>query len=460
MSLFNVARCILTFLCVLCLPLVHAKMDMVQFYDQSTALAAAIATTVTENGTQLLMQISAPVSYGWVAIGSDHKMDASIMLIIFPSADGKKVTLSPRSTTQHHPPTLLPPELINARIVTSDITNGRMTANIFWTDTDTALGTNIPDKTPIDVLNAKQPFIWSVGPSQPINSDDPNAHITQHSDMGVLFVDMQASQNPPQEIHPPAIDGTANISVRPQPHYYHFYIRIHTILLTTAFVLVFPFGVIGLRWNIKNKGFTVHWVLQCLACLAMLPGLGIGIAMSILGIQFNGFTQPHQLLGIGICLLVPIQAYLGRSHAIRMKVHQKRSFFTYFHFALGRIVIWGGTAAAVLGFILCGRGYQVWACIAVGGALAIVQEAFALRAHMKDRKKKASDDRLKGYALGGSYSKLKDMNVTEEEVDVGGDHATHRYSDRSLPRESPKSKQAHSHGARLKIGLKKAFSRQ
>lgn len=439
-----------------------ASLDKVQFYDQSTTLGAAIASTVTDNGTQFLMQISAPISYGWVAIGSDHKMDKSIMFVIFPSADGKRVTLSPRSTTQHYAPSVLPRTLMTARVTSSDITNGRMTANIMWWDPDWMLGSKIPNKTPINILNDKQPFIWAVGPSQPINADDISITINKHSDHGVIFVDMQASQNPPEKMRAPAIEGTANIGVQSQPHYYHKFIFIHTVLLTSAFVLVFPFGVIGLRWNIKNKGFTVHWIFQCIACLAMLPGLGIGIAMSILGIQFNNFMQPHQLVGMAVCLLVPLQAYLGRSHAIRFKVHKKRTLFTYFHFALGRLIIWGGTGAAVLGLILCGRGYPVIVCAAVGGALAIIQEGFAIRAYLKARKKNALDARLKGYTLGsGEYSKLKDVSVTERELDGEGedDYHMHRYSDRRDPVESPKSKHAHKHSAKLKIGLKKVFHR-
>jgi hypothetical protein len=31
------------------------------------------------------MQISAPVSYGWAAVGTGDKMDKSLMFIIYPS---------------------------------------------------------------------------------------------------------------------------------------------------------------------------------------------------------------------------------------------------------------------------------------------------------------------------------------------------------------------------------------
>lgn len=60
----------------------------VQFYDSDTKYAVAITSAVHTNGTHARFLITAPVSYGWAAIGSGCMMDGSAMLIVYPNQAG------------------------------------------------------------------------------------------------------------------------------------------------------------------------------------------------------------------------------------------------------------------------------------------------------------------------------------------------------------------------------------
>lgn len=56
-----------------------------QFYQKSEDFGVAITSTQDEGNVDFRMQISAPVSYGWAAVGTGYKMDKSLMFVIYPS---------------------------------------------------------------------------------------------------------------------------------------------------------------------------------------------------------------------------------------------------------------------------------------------------------------------------------------------------------------------------------------
>lgn len=195
------------------------------------------------------------------------------------------------------------------------------------------------------VSNTKQPWIWAVGPNQKIASNDPDFHIQQHNSNGAFFADMTESQNPAAAA--PVITGTSNMNVQAQPDYYFNLIVVHACLLAGAFVIVFPAAVVALRLNLALS-FKMHWIAQLVATVAIIAGLGVAIFASIIGIQYSSLTQPHQLVGIVLCALVGLQIYLGREHHIHFVLHRKRSFWSYGHMFLGRLLMYGGIINASL----------------------------------------------------------------------------------------------------------------
>jgi hypothetical protein len=222
---------------------------------------------------------------------------------------------------------------------------------------------------------SKQPWIWAVGPqtrdndSQSKSTSDKAKHtrdgagneIEQHSSYGqsyeslhrprstdipgVFFADMTQTAHYAND--GPAISGPYNVAVRSQAQYYKDLVYVHAVLLGFAFVIVFPFGVIGLRLRWRFA-FRVHSILQSIATVASVAGLGIAIALSVVGVQYDGFDEAHQVFGIIIVALLASQVVGGLWHHRRFQKTGRRFIISYAHMLLGRIVIYSGMVNAIL----------------------------------------------------------------------------------------------------------------
>ncbi|MBA7492565.1 hypothetical protein ES702_03115 [subsurface metagenome] len=195
------------------------------------------------------------------------------------------------------------------------------------------------------ITDPLQAFIWSVGPNQTIASNDPNFAIQMHSEHGVIFANMPKSQN----VHmvDPIVQGNENTYIRPQPGAYCRLIVIHAALLIAAFLVIFPSAVVGLRLNWENS-FRIHWMTQVSGTVAVLTGFIIAVVTAKIGIQFSLLTDPHQIIGIIVCLSVGLQVYFGREHHIHHVLYKTRTWYSHVHLLLGRFVMYGGMINAIL----------------------------------------------------------------------------------------------------------------
>ena len=77
----------------------------------------------------IYFQIAAPTTYSWVGLGQGHQMSGSNMFVVYTSADGQNVTLSPRLGTGHSMPEYN--QAANVSLLAgSGVSNGVMTANV------------------------------------------------------------------------------------------------------------------------------------------------------------------------------------------------------------------------------------------------------------------------------------------------------------------------------------------
>ncbi len=76
--------------------------SQVQFYDPASQYGFA-ATYPDPDGDILLMRISAPSTFGWVALGTGHKMRGALIFIIFP-AGGTSMSTSALNAILHATP--------------------------------------------------------------------------------------------------------------------------------------------------------------------------------------------------------------------------------------------------------------------------------------------------------------------------------------------------------------------
>ncbi|OAP56499.1 hypothetical protein AYL99_09678 [Fonsecaea erecta] len=349
----------------------HAVAKQAQFYEKSENYGVAISSTGNNgkvDAEEFNLQISAPVSYGWAAVGTGNHMHDSLMFIIYPSGQGDGVTLSVRTTSGHDTPESV--SGVNATVLSSEVANGKMTATIQWHQSSSHKFNTV------DVTDTKQPWIWAVGPSKQIRSNSIDADIDQHSHYGVFFVDMTATQNAVATV--PSISGMSSISAEGQPGYYHSLVYTHAILLGVAFVIVFPVGVLGLRWK-WLIAFKVHWMLQLFATVGAYLGLAVAIFLSITGVEYTAFNETHQILGISVVAALSFQVVMGYVHHVNYKKVGRRTVPSYFHIWLGRVLIYAGMVNAILGALLSDDTGIAVAVGIVSAVLALGLEFMALR---------------------------------------------------------------------------------
>ena len=143
----------------------------------------------------------------------------------------------------------------------------------------------------------------------------------------------------------PVISGKSNSNQNTSSGPVSALVIIHAVCLAGSFLLLFPVGVVALRWF---GWFTVHWILQIFATLICVIGLIVAIAFSAKDPEYDSFDESHQIIGIVVVLSLIVQAWLGYSHHRNYKKLGRRTWFSYSHLWAGRVVIVLGMVNAVL----------------------------------------------------------------------------------------------------------------
>jgi len=137
----------------------------------------------------------------------------------------------------------------------------------------------------------------------------------------------------------------------------------HGVLMGTAFVLLFPIGLMVARYAKSPTGtwFKIHFFLQNYAFIIMLTGIIIGYTLPV--IQFMSFTA-HAALGTTIFILTVFQMLSGY-----LRPHKGdppstfRLLFEFFHHWNGRILLFCTIAQIALGIKELGVNnfaYGIW----------------------------------------------------------------------------------------------------
>ncbi|THW57201.1 hypothetical protein D6D20_08156 [Aureobasidium pullulans] len=123
----------------------------------------------------------------------------------------------------------------------------------------------------------------------------------------------------------------------------------HGVLASLAFVIFFPFGAISIRLFSFRGLLWFHAIVQVLAYLIYIAAFGIGIYLAT---QIRRLDHAHLIIGIVLFVLIFFQPFLGYIHHRLFKKYKRRTFWSYAHLWLGRIII-------TLGMINGGLGLQL-----------------------------------------------------------------------------------------------------
>ncbi|KAK4904464.1 hypothetical protein LTR49_026095 [Elasticomyces elasticus] len=325
-------------------------------------------TTVTSGVGDIYFQLSAPTLYQWVALGQGSSMSGSNIFIMYTSADGTNVTVSPRLGVGNQQPQQDTTAQI-AVLEGSGVHNGVMTANVRCSNCDTWQGGSMEFTG-----SSSSNWIYAYRTGSAINSDDIWANLVQHNHAGSFNWDLSQARGG-ADVNPflssatnttatssaPASPGRsssdsqgsssaedATDSSRSQEQQERMQTA-HAVCAAVAFVGLFPIGAILIRVASFDGLVWVHVGIQAFALLLFIAAVGLGLSMAVSGNQLN---QAHPIIGLVLFALLMIQPVLGWMHHVLYKKYQGRTLWSHAHLTVGRIAI-------PLGIINGGLGLQL-----------------------------------------------------------------------------------------------------
>ncbi|OCL01745.1 iron reductase domain protein [Glonium stellatum] len=302
------------------------------------------------NSSDVYFYFTSP-AFSWVAVGPGTKMAGSLMFIMYSSANGLNVTLSPRIATGNTEPTFAKEIQVEALPGTT-INNQSFVLNAVCRNCRSWNGGSL------DVTSTTQPWMYAFGPTNDITSDSPSAPLRRHRDYGHFQMDMvqatgeggvpgpSTSMNGASLIGGVIIDGDkASI--------------IHAVLLAFAFLIMFPFNVALVGFFKTAK---LHMWFSGLITIFIIIGFALGIYVSGEYNRSKHFDSAHQIFGfIIIAIFIGVAAMGGfqaRQHKAAPATSQPSSNGRREPTKLDSTHKWVGRLLWVLGIVNGGLGLQ------------------------------------------------------------------------------------------------------
>ena len=269
----------------------------------------------------IYFQISAPTTYSWVALAQGTMMSNANMFVMYSSADGKNVTLSPRTASGHVMPTHHDADI--SLLEGTGISDGKMIANVRCSNCSTTMSLQGTDSN----------WVYAHLKGSPLNSDDVNAPIAQHDIHGTFQWDV--SQATGGSGGNPFIGSNATTSSSSsRGTSWQRFADAHGALASLAFVGIFPVGAILVRLGVVSAW--IHGGLQLLGLAIFIAAAGIGIYMAN-GLDY--LSEPHAIIGLIVFAVFFFMPFFGVLHHNAYKKVQHRTSWSYVHIFTGRVGI-------------------------------------------------------------------------------------------------------------------------
>lgn len=221
------------------------------------------------------MMMPSGVSWGAIGLGSDV-MEGSLIFLIYPSASGQGVTMSPRLSTGHTEPVYTPDIKVEALDGTgffndTYIFNGRCSNCRTWNG----------GSRKVNVASKADNMLYATGESgNYLKSDALDGPLKWHYNYGTFTMDMVLATGPGGV---PVIDRSQNskligtVQHESEQGSMDAKLIVHAVIMVFVFLGLYPFGIFVLRlggwvrWHGWNQGA---------ALILTIMGSGLGFAVS------------------------------------------------------------------------------------------------------------------------------------------------------------------------------------
>ncbi|TKA71551.1 hypothetical protein B0A55_07059 [Friedmanniomyces simplex] len=283
-------------------------------------------TTARSGSGDIYFQLSAPTSYQWVAVGQGSGMAGSNIFVMYTSADGTNVTVSPRLGTGFQQPL----HDIAAQITLlegSGVSDRVMTANVRCSNCESWSGGSM------DLTGTRSNWIHAYKQGSALNSDDLAENIQQHDQSAPFNWDLSQARGG-ADVNP--FVGSAGNTAGPTPS---------TVASTGP-----SSSPLRIRTALPFKSLVwIHVATQTLALLIFIVAVGLGLHMATTDHQLS---QAHPIIGLVLFVSLLLQPVLGWMHHGLYKKYAGRTLWSDGHLSIGRIAI-------VFGMINGGLGLQL-----------------------------------------------------------------------------------------------------
>lgn len=319
----------------------------------SVGIPSTSTISATSAGS-LYIQIVAPITYQWVAMGIGGQMAGATIFLVYADGAGN-VTVSVRDGGPGH----VEPQLDSALqagltlLEGSGIVGKNMVANILCT---TCKLQSSSTATSSDWIAA-----WFIGSA--VDSTSTSYNVNQHSQENTRQYSLDLTGAAMAYDSNPFLSTSASTSASPStatatsagavpsttsktsigvtignsPQKIARYDKAHGIVMSTVVVLLFPIGAIIMR---VGGSMNAHRGVQLLSLVAMVAGLGLGIKLAQMrNYLFKGTGTAHTIFGVIIVALFLIQPVFGILHHNNYLKHQSRTAVSYAHIWYGRLIM-------------------------------------------------------------------------------------------------------------------------
>ncbi|KAK1917997.1 hypothetical protein P3342_000715 [Pyrenophora teres f. teres] len=238
------------------------------------------SVNIADDSDDVFIYFASP-AYSWVGVGFGGKMEDSLMMIMYQSANSNNVTVSPRIGSKASEPSFN--SSINLTILPgTTVTNDSMLIL-------RAQCSNC--RSYIDTKSTAQPMIYAFGKAQNLRSNSPSAHLQRHIQYGHFTMDMTAATGAGGVPAPSnALNGVGAMTGMVRDH--DRANLAHTILGCLAIFLLWPLNVLVVAFF---KNIKIHIVLSALIMVFLLVSFVLGGVTSSQYSQSKAFNTPHQI---------------------------------------------------------------------------------------------------------------------------------------------------------------------
>ncbi|KAK8221374.1 integral membrane protein [Phyllosticta capitalensis] len=388
--------------------------------------------TVNSGNGDIFLSISGPTSYSYIAVGQGSSMSGSRMFIMYTSADGKNVTVSPRLSSGHSEPKFDSSTQITM-LENTGVSGNTMTAFFKVSNAGTWNG----GQGSMDFKSDSAQWIHAALSGSALNSDDTSADISKHGDNYGSFTwdfsqakggstanpftaagatttspsGSSSSACPDNSSGSGSGNGNGNsgsgsggpgsgggfggfggfnraecngnsspnqLAAEMQAEYRRMnrLLTAHGVLASLAWVIFFPAGAISIRLFSFPGLVWFHAAIQMFSYALYIAGFGIGVYFAK---KEDYLKETHPIIGIVIFVFLFFQPIFGWLHHVLFKKYGGRTFWSHLHLWLGRALITLGIINGGLGLKLTGNVHN-WKHIVYAIVAAVVWMVYMVAA--------------------------------------------------------------------------------